>query len=172
MSLSTKQYYFRPPTILYHPPEQGETRITYEESEKISTLTHLSELPSTQLFAVVLISGKQHKVTVNDIILVNEIPILELYTQIKLNKILLVGGVNATVVGQPLLRHHLVNVYATLLEHRLTDPLIVFKIKRKKNYKKTKIHRQPVSLLQIEDIIVNCDYNSLFELTEQNSSVI
>ncbi|XP_064396553.1 large ribosomal subunit protein bL21-like [Halichondria panicea] len=105
-------------------------------------------------FCVVHISGRQFKVTSNDLIVVNQIP-ADVGAEIFLEKILLAGSDNFTLVGTPLLSEDVVRVRATVVEHNKTAKVIVFKKKRRKNYKRTKGHRQPISVLRINSILLN-----------------
>ncbi|KAI6645749.1 hypothetical protein LOD99_13012 [Oopsacas minuta] len=155
------RYYYPPPVVLSHPPEQGETRIM--QSSSITTaLSDLSLLPARDIFAVVFICGKQHKITANDFLLVTQMPDIELYTLIQLEKVLLVGSVNWSLVGTPLIRRGMVKIIASVLEHKTMEPVIVLK-KKKHNYKKTNIHRGVMSLLRIEDIFVEGSFEVDFK---------
>ena len=120
-----------------------------------SALLEMSGTPSRDLFAVIFIQGKQHKITAEDFLLVNQIPSLEVFSDISLDKVLLVGSLNWSLIGRPLLPKGMVKVTANTLEHRNIDPVIIFKTRKRKNYKKTKIHRQLVSLFRITDIMVD-----------------
>ena len=150
------RYYYPPPTLLSHPPEQGETQIMPLNTLD-TALSHMSQLPARDLFAVVFICGKQHKITVDDFLLVTQIHSLEIFSQIQLEKVLLIGCVDWSVVGRPIIPKGMVKVKASVLEHKLTEPVIVFK-KKKHNYKKTNIHRSLTTLLRIEDIFVEPSY--------------
>ncbi len=44
-------------------------------------------------------------------------------------------------------------VKATVLKHDKHKKILVFKYKRKKNYKRLKGHRQPYTLIKIEEIV-------------------
>ena len=146
------RYYYPPPTVLYHPPLQEETRIL-EPASITTALTDMSELPARDLFAVVFICGKQHKVTVHDFLLVTQMADVDMFSCIQLEKVLLVGSVDWSLVGTPLVPRGMVKVKASVLEHKSMEPVIVFK-KKKHNYKKTNIHRGLMTLLRIEDILV------------------
>ena len=146
------RYYYPPPTILSHTPGYGDTSIMPLDSLD-SALSHMTQLPARDLFVVVFLCGKQHKITVDDFILVTQIHCLEVFSEIYLEKVLLIGSVNWSLIGTPIIPKGMVKVKATVLEHKLTEPLIVFKMK-KHNYKKTNIHRSLTTLLQIQDIFV------------------
>ena len=146
------RYYYPPPTVLSHPPAQEGTRIL-EPTSITTALTDMSQLPSIELFAVVFICGKQHKITVHDLLLVTQMAEVEVFSCIQLEKVLLVGSVNWSLIGTPLIPRGVVKVRASVLEHKSMEPVIVFK-KKIHNYKKTNIHRGLMTLLRIEDILV------------------
>ena len=142
--------------MLSHIPEQASTKIMPTDSLD-TALSDMSELPARDLFAVIFICGKQHKITVDDFILLTQIPDLDVFSEIHLEKVLLVGSVNWSLIGTPVIPRGMVKIKASVLEHKLTEPLIVFK-KKKHNYKKTNIHRSLTTLLRIEDILVDSSF--------------
>ncbi|XP_032234947.2 39S ribosomal protein L21, mitochondrial [Nematostella vectensis] len=109
---------------------------------------------SGKVFAVVHIGGRQFKITVNDTITINRID-AEMGNKIRLEKVLLVGGENFTVIGRPLLERDLVTIFATVIEKTKTAKVIVFKKKRRKGYKRTRGHRQDITVLRINSILLN-----------------
>ncbi|XP_065912370.1 large ribosomal subunit protein bL21-like isoform X2 [Dysidea avara] len=112
--------------------------------------------PPSNLFAVVHISGRQFKVTKNDLIVIHRIP-AEVGSQIVLEKVLLVASENFSLIGTPLLRKETVKVNATVVEHTRLAKVIIFKKKRRKGYKKKKGHRENVTTLRINDITIDVD---------------
>ncbi|XP_020606233.1 39S ribosomal protein L21, mitochondrial-like, partial [Orbicella faveolata] len=97
--------------------------------------------------------GSQFKITLNDTILINRID-AETGDRIRIEKVLLVGGENFTVVGTPLVARDLVRVEATVLEKTKGPKKIVFKMKRRKGYRKWKEHYQDITVLRINSIQV------------------
>ncbi|PFX31564.1 39S ribosomal protein L21, mitochondrial-like [Stylophora pistillata] len=108
---------------------------------------------SGQIFAVVHIGGSQFKITVNDTIIINRID-AETGDRIHIEKVLLVGGENFTVIGTPLLVRDLVKIEATVLEKTKGPKKIVFKMKRRKGYRRWKEHFQDLTVLRINSIQV------------------
>ncbi|KAG2386872.1 hypothetical protein C9374_001907 [Naegleria lovaniensis] len=100
-------------------------------------------------FAVVQIGGHQYKVTNGDRITVNRIPI-EVGTQIKLNKILLVGGKDFSAVGRPIVSN--ATVLATIEQHTRSAYTIAFKKRRRKNSKRFKGFQQQITTLRIDNV--------------------
>lgn len=64
--------------------------------------------------------------------------------------VLVVGGDNETKVGSPLVDG--ARVAGTVVEHGRGDKIIVFKKKRRKQYKRTQGHRQNYTAVKIETI--------------------
>ncbi|RMX58941.1 hypothetical protein pdam_00014612 [Pocillopora damicornis] len=101
---------------------------------------------SGQIFAVVHLGGSQFKITVNDTIIINRID-AETGDRI-------LGGENFTVIGTPLLARDLVKIEATVLEKTKGPKKIVFKMKRRKGYRRWKEHFQDLTVLRINSIQV------------------
>jgi large subunit ribosomal protein L21 len=64
--------------------------------------------------------------------------------------VLVVGGDNETRVGSPVVDG--ARVAGTVVEHGRGDKIIVFKKKRRKQYKRTQGHRQNYTAVKIETI--------------------
>ena len=84
-----------------------------------------------KMFAVVRLLGQQHKVSVNDRIMVEQIP-FEVGQQIRLDDILMVGTPDYTAIGRPSVGN--ASVLATVEEHSQSEKVIIFKKKRRKGY--------------------------------------
>ncbi|XP_063145319.1 large ribosomal subunit protein bL21m [Candoia aspera] len=105
-----------------------------------------------RLFAVVHFASRQWKVTSEDLILIeNHIP-AECGDRIRMEKVLLVGADNFTLLGKPLLGMDLVRVEATVIEKTESWPRINVKFRRRKNYEKRRIFIQPQTVLRINSI--------------------
>ena len=100
-------------------------------------------------FAVMELAGVQHKVTVDDIISSELLPI-EVGGKLKTNRVLLIGERDTTIIGSPLIGG--ASVLATVEEQAFADKIIVFKKKRRKGYRRWKGHRQRLTLLRINAI--------------------
>jgi len=101
------------------------------------------------MFAVIETGGKQYKVAENDVIKVEKLPGKEGQT-IKLDKVLMMGDDKGVKIGTPLLAG--TDVEAEILEQSRADKIIVFKMKRRKNYQRTHGHRQDQTVLRITAI--------------------
>jgi len=112
----------------------------------------LSSLPLTErLFAVIQIDGKQYRVSQDDVVTVEDWLPAEMGERLRLEKVLLVGGREFSLIGRPLLRRSQVCVEATLIEKTLTATDVLRKA-RERVYKKTWLKRKPLSYLRINSI--------------------
>ena len=101
------------------------------------------------MFAVIKTGGKQYKVQQGDVLQVEKLDI-EKDKTIIFDKVLLVEDGKNTLIGTPYVDK--AKVYAVLIETFKDDKVIVFKKKRRKQYKKMQGHRQILSRIKIEDI--------------------
>ncbi len=101
------------------------------------------------MFAIIQSGGKQYKVAENDVIKVEKLA-AEVGAGIDLDRVLMIGGEGAATIGTPLIDGALVT--AEVLEQTRADKIIVFKKKRRKGYRRTKGHRQDVTVLRITDV--------------------
>lgn len=102
------------------------------------------------MYAVVSIAGQQCKVAKGDVI---HVPSLEAAPgdQIDFDQVLLISpSEGEQVVGHPVVDQ--ARVTAKVLSHGRGEKVLVFKKKRRKEYKKLNGHRQGYSEVLIEDI--------------------
>jgi large subunit ribosomal protein L21 len=99
------------------------------------------------MFAVIRTGGKQYKVAQGDVIAVEKLA-GEPGATIELAEVLMVDA----VAGTPLVAG--ASVSAELVEHRRADKIIVFKKKRRHNYRRKNGHRQHQTVLRITEINV------------------
>jgi large subunit ribosomal protein L21 len=97
------------------------------------------------MFAVIKTGGKQYKVAQDDVILVEKLP-GQAGDTVTLDQVLLVGD----QVGAPFVAG--ASVTATLVEQTRGDKVIIFKKKRRQNYRRKKGHRQDLTVLRITGI--------------------
>ncbi len=102
------------------------------------------------MYAVVKTGGKQYRVSKNDVIVVEKIA-AESGTSVELDQVLMLDNGKDTLIGTPLVEG--ARVAATVLDQARGDKVIIFKKKRRKDYKRTKGHRQYVTILRITDIL-------------------
>ncbi len=101
------------------------------------------------MFAIVKTGGKQYRVGIGDQIVVERIA-GEIGSEVSLNDVLAVGGTETPVIGTPAVPNALVR--AKIVQQPRGSKIIVFKKKRRKNYRRKRGHRQELTVLKIEDI--------------------
>ena len=104
---------------------------------------------STAMYAVIRTGGKQYRVAKDDVIRVEKLE-AEAGAKIKLDQVLLVGGKGDPRVGKPLVDG--ASVTAEVVDQARSRKVIVFKKKRRKNYRRTPGHRQHQTVLKITGI--------------------
>lgn len=105
-----------------------------------------------RLFAIVHLCGKQFKITAGDIILVEGYWPPTIGDRIRLDKVLLAGCKNFTLIGTPMLEPGLVDVQATIIEKTLSHTKTHFKKKRRKQYMRINFQRSPFTMIRINNI--------------------
>ena len=101
------------------------------------------------MFAVIRTGGKQYKVASGDVIAVEKLAGQPGAT-VELAEVLMVGDGADVSTGTPLVAG--ASVSAELVEHRRADKIIVFKKKRRQNYRRKNGHRQHQTVLRITEI--------------------
>jgi len=101
------------------------------------------------MYAIIEIGGSQCKVEQNKVIRVSKIDEKEGKT-IDLNEVLLVVDGDKVQIGTPFVKNTVIK--ATVVAQGKDKKVVVFKKKRRKNYKVKKGHRQDYTELKIESI--------------------
>jgi len=101
------------------------------------------------MFAVIKTGGKQYKVAEGDIIRVEKLS-GDAGATVELDEVLMVGGDGAPKVGAPLVDG--AKVTAEVVAQERNDTILVFKKKRRQNYRRKNGHRQNVTVLRIKGI--------------------
>jgi large subunit ribosomal protein L21 len=101
------------------------------------------------MYAVIQTGGKQYRVAPGDRLRVEKLP-GERGATLTFENILMVGGEGAVRVGKPVLEG--VKVTAQITAQDRGKKIIVFKMKRRKNYRRKHGHRQYYTELQITGI--------------------
>ncbi|KAM0972575.1 hypothetical protein ACFX2I_020219 [Malus domestica] len=109
-----------------------------------------------QLFGVVMIGGRQYIVIPGRFIYTQRLKGANVNDKIVLNKVLLVGTKTSTYIGKPVVTN--AAVHAVVEEQGLNDKVVVFKYKKKKNYRRNIGHRQPNTRIRITAITGYQDY--------------
>jgi large subunit ribosomal protein L21 len=103
------------------------------------------------MFAVIKTGGKQYKVQKGDVLQVEKLD-LSKDQAITFEEVLLVEDGKTTLIGTPFVDKAL--VHAVVVENFKDSKVLVFKKKRRKQYKKTRGHRQELTRVRIEDISI------------------
>lgn len=101
------------------------------------------------MYAVIQTGGKQVRVTEGQEIYIEKLDV-EAGETYEFNEVLMIGGETVSI-GSPLLAG--AKVVAQVLKHGRGKKIIVFKYKRRKNYKRKQGHRQSYTKLVIEKIV-------------------
>jgi len=99
--------------------------------------------------AVIKTGGKQYSVNKDDIIVVEKLP-EEQGKTITFSEVLMITEGEKTLVGTPYIEN--ASVTAEVIEQSRSKKIIVFKKKRRQNYRRTMGHRQLQTKLKIIDI--------------------
>ncbi|KAL1210492.1 Large ribosomal subunit protein bL21m [Cardamine amara subsp. amara] len=106
--------------------------------------------PYEPVFAIVQIGSHQFKVSNGDSIFTEKLKFCDINDKLVLTKVLLLGSASQTIIGRPILPD--ATVHAVVEEHALDEKVLIFKKKRRKNYRRTRGHRQELTKLRITDI--------------------
>jgi large subunit ribosomal protein L21 len=104
------------------------------------------------VYAVIMNGGKQYRVSEGELVRLEELEV-ESGAQVEFKDVLLVKTDEKTFVGRPLVAG--ASVQGTVKENGQGEKVLVFKYKRKKQYKRTRGHRQHYSDVVIEKITVS-----------------
>jgi len=102
------------------------------------------------MIAVILTGGKQYKVKEGDVLDIEKIEV-ETGRPFEFSKVLLIADGSKVMIGTPFISN--AGVRAEVLEHRKGDKVLIFKKKRRKQYRRFKGHRQELVRVRITDII-------------------
>ncbi len=101
------------------------------------------------MFAVIKTGGKQYCVEEGNIIKVEKLK-GESGDKITFDEVLMAGEGSKVTVGSPTVKG--ASVAAEILEQARADKIIVFKKKRRHNYRRKKGHRQHITVLRVTGI--------------------
>jgi large subunit ribosomal protein L21 len=100
------------------------------------------------MFAIIKTGGKQYRVAAGDQVTVERLT-GDVGSQISLTDVLAIGG-DRPIIGRPLVPN--ASVSAKIVQQPRGTKVIVFKKKRRKNYRRMRGHRQELTVLKIEGI--------------------
>jgi large subunit ribosomal protein L21 len=101
------------------------------------------------MYAVIKTGGKQYKVSAGEKLKVESIP-AEVGSEIVLDQVLLIADGDKVTAGTPLVSG--ATVKATVVSHGRGEKIKIFKLRRRKHFRKTLGHRQNYTEIQISGI--------------------
>lgn len=101
------------------------------------------------MYAIIVTGGKQYKVSEGDTIFVEKLEVAE-GEAVTFDQVLAVSDGEALTVGTPVVEG--AKVTAKVVKQGKAKKIYVFKMKRKKNERSKKGHRQPYTKVVIETI--------------------
>lgn len=100
------------------------------------------------MYAVIKTGGKQYRVTEGDRLRVEKLP-GDVGAAITFGEVLMIGG-DKISIGKPLVSG--AKVTATIVAQDRAKKIIVFKFRRRKNYRRKRGHRQPFTEIKITGV--------------------
>lgn len=104
------------------------------------------------MYAIVEIAGHQFKVSKDDVILAPNL-VGDVGNEIELDRVLMTAVDDDVKIGDPVVKG--AQVKATIVNFEKGKKVIVFKKKRRKGFQKIHGHREHLTRLKIDDIVVN-----------------
>lgn len=101
------------------------------------------------MFAVIKAQGKQYKVAQGDELIIDRLA-GEKGAKVSLGEVLMLVDGGKSTVGKPVISG--AKVEAEILDHPRGDKIKVFKKRRRKNYHRTRGHRQDLTTVKITAI--------------------
>lgn len=101
------------------------------------------------MYAIIQTGGKQYKVSEGSVLKVEKLN-AQPGDRLILDQVLMLSDENGVKVGNPLVSDAKVTV--TVLEQGKDKKVVVYKYKKRKNYRRKQGHRQPHTKLKVEKI--------------------
>src|SRR3989338_4571144 len=101
------------------------------------------------MFAIIRTGGKQYKVSQDTYLQVEKLD-AEVGAKIQISEVLMVSDGTTTTVGAPIINGAVVT--AEILEQGLAEKVIIFKKRRRQNYRRKNGHRQHLTTIKITSI--------------------
>ena len=101
------------------------------------------------MYAVLKTGGKEYRVSKGDLIRVEKLE-GNVGDQVTLKEVLMVFQEGEVQVGTPLLTNAVVT--GEIVQHAKGKKVLIFKMKRRKNYRRLRGHRQNYTTLKVNDI--------------------
>lgn len=101
------------------------------------------------MYAVIVTGGKQYKVAEGDVLFIEKLEVEE-GAAVTFDQVLMAGDGENVKVGTPVVDG--ATVEAKVVKNGKAKKIYVYKMKRKKNYRRKKGHRQPYTKVEITKI--------------------
>jgi len=101
------------------------------------------------MYAIIETGGKQYRVQEGDVITVEKLG-LDAGKKVEFDNVLVLSDDNGLKVGTPYIEG--AKVVGKVVENGKGEKVIIFKYKRKKDYRKKQGHRQPYTMVEIKDL--------------------
>jgi len=101
------------------------------------------------MYAVIETCGKQYRVSAGDKIRFEKLDAAD-GSEVTFDNVIILGKDDGAVIGEPYVSG--ASVSGKVLDHGKDDKVIVFKYRRKKNYRKFRGHRQQYTTVEISGI--------------------
>ncbi len=105
---------------------------------------------SAEKYAVIKTGGKQYRVTADDVLEIEKVA-GEAGSLISFEQVMMIGGEGSPVIGSPLVEG--ATVSAEVVEQKRGRKIIVFKKKRRKNYRRKNGHRQELTKIRVLEVL-------------------
>ncbi|KAL9342396.1 hypothetical protein Peur_065721 [Populus x canadensis] len=168
---SSSLIFSKRPTFFANPPNFSESEALVVEAEPEVPVSEANPEPAAtqvvevakeeppkreEIFAVVMVGSRQYIVIPGRWLYVQRLKGANVNDKVNLNKVLLVGTRTSAYIGKPVVTN--ATVHAVVEEQGLDAKKIVFKYKKKKNYRRNIGHRQPNTRIRITGITGYQDY--------------
>ena len=121
------------------------------------------------MYAVIVTGGKQYRVKEGDVLSVEKLNI-DPGRKAQFDRVLLIEDGDDIQVGTPVLDNAM--VLALVLENYKDEKVLVFKKKRRKQYRRTRGHRQPLTKIRIVRITADRTLITAVDLAEEKLSPV
>jgi large subunit ribosomal protein L21 len=101
------------------------------------------------MYAVIKTGGKQYRVSAGEKLKIEKL-VADVGSEVTFDQVLMVGGEGDMKLGAPMLAG--ASVKATVLAQGRGDKIHIFKMRRRKHYRKSQGHRQSYTEVQISGI--------------------
>ncbi len=103
------------------------------------------------MYAVIKHSGKQYTVKQGDVVALDRLEDAQKDTELQITDVLLLNDGSNTIIGTPVVANAFVKL--KVLGEKKGDKIVIFKHRRRKNYRKKQGFRQIFTTVKVEDII-------------------